>query len=107
MLRKKSFTSRTAKAVTSAVCESLEPRRLLATYVVPSDPPHTAAYLKEGQEQGQVTVHLDSPTNPAAFTFFEQTGQHVINAGQNADFLFVDQVRPHWKPQAAGGLLRT
>ena len=48
-------------------------------------------------------VRLDSPTadpvSPPPFT-----GQHVIDAGENEDFLFVDQVMADWKPTPAGGV---
>jgi hypothetical protein len=63
------------------------------------------AYLEEGTEEGQVFIHLDSPTadpvdpNPFSAT----TGQHVIDAGTNSNFLVVDRVKAEWKPTAGAG----
>jgi hypothetical protein len=93
---------RSSIAGTRSFFESLETRRLLS-YTIPSG--HEAAYLQRlpAGDPGQIIVRLDSPTGSIGHTFTATSGQHVINAGENEEFLFVDQVPAVWKPTAFGG----
>jgi hypothetical protein len=85
-------------AAALAVCENLEPRRLLTTYLYEAPAGYTSARLEEVSDApGQVRVFLDDETTPA-YTFLNTVGMDVIDGSDIEGFLFVDQVPASLKP---------
>ena len=84
------------RAIAPMACETLEARRLLTTYEIPSG--HSVAYLLPGPLTGQVEVHIDVPNDPNPFLFGNASGLDIIDAGDNQGFTFIDRVPAALKP---------
>ncbi|WP_428940764.1 hypothetical protein [Fontivita pretiosa] len=90
------------------LCETLEARRLLASYLwtVPSTNPHTGSpptsvTLKQGPDAGKVNAFLNGNTNlnNPDHEFTNTTGTDIIQVQSGVSgFLFVDQVPAALKP---------
>lgn len=89
------------------MCEALEARKLLTTYHYEIPEGHSVAYIqpRQGGVSGQIQVRLDDPvtgTIEPGGIFLNDTGRDIIDAGENQNFLFVDQVPAVGKPDLDG-----
>jgi hypothetical protein len=90
-----------ADSAAHAVCETLEGRCLLTTYLHTVTSGHPLVFLRPGPLPGQVDVRLDSPTGTLDHRFNNQTGMDVITNG-SSNFTFYDQVPAALKPGSDG-----